>query len=116
MTVTIYHNPRCSKSRQTLALLEARGLQPRVVEYLKTPPDRAMLAGLLGKLGIPARELLRQNEPEFTALGLGDTSLSDDALIDAMAAHPRLIERPIVVAGRRARVGRPPEAVLEILP
>jgi arsenate reductase (glutaredoxin) len=116
MTVTIYHNPRCSKSRQALALLEARGLQLRVVEYLKTPPDRATLAGLLRKLGIPARDLLRRNEPEYGALGLGDASLPDDALLEAMATHPKLIERPIVVVGRQARIGRPPEAVLEILP
>ncbi len=116
MTVTIYHNPRCSKSRQALALLEARGLKPRVVEYLKTPPDAATLAGLLHKLGLPARQLLRQGEPEFSALGLGDAALSEAALIEAMATHPKLIERPIVVVGRQARIGRPPEAVLEILP
>ena len=116
MAVTIFHNPRCSKSRQTLALLEAHGLQPRVVEYLKSPPDRATLAALLRKLGIPARELIRRNEPEFAALGLDGPDVSDDALLDAMASHPKLIERPIVVAGRQARIGRPPEAVLEILP
>jgi len=86
------------------------------VEYLKSPPDRATLAALLRKLGIPARELIRRNEPEFAALGLDGPDVSDDALLDAMASHPKLIERPIVVAGRQARIGRPPEAVLEILP
>jgi arsenate reductase (glutaredoxin) len=116
MAVTIYHNPRCSKSRETLALLEARGINPRVIEYLKNPPDRATLSALLRKLGIPARELVRRKEAEFAALGLDAEGMTEDALIDAMASHPRLIERPIVVVDRRARIGRPPEAVLEILP
>lgn len=116
MAVTIFHNPRCSKSRQTLALLEARGVKPRIVEYLKTPPDRATIADLLRKLGIPARELLRRNEPEYAALGLDAPDLGEDALLDALASHPRLLERPIVVVGKQARIGRPPEAVLEILP
>lgn len=116
MAVTIYHNPRCSKSRQALALLEARGITPRVVEYLKTPPDRATLAALLRKLGLPASALVRRNEAEFAALGLDRPGVTEDELLDAMAAHPKLIERPIVVVDRRARIGRPPEAVLEILP
>jgi len=116
MAVTIFHNPRCSKSRQALALLEARGIHPTIVEYLKAPPDRDTIAGVLRKLGMPARALLRLKEPEYAALGLGNPDVSDDALLDAMAAHPRLIERPIVVVGRRARIGRPPEAVLELLP
>ena len=116
MAVTIYHNPRCSKSRQTLELLEAHGIKPRVIEYLKSPPDRATLAALLRKLGLPARDLVRHKEPEFAELGLDAPGISEDALLDAMAAHPKLIERPIVVAGRQARIGRPPEAVLEILP
>lgn len=116
MAVKIYHNPRCAKSRQTLALLEGRGIRPEVIEYLNAPPDRATLAGLLDKLGLPARRLLRRNETEFQLLGLDDPELSDDALVDAMVRHPRLIERPIVVVGARARIGRPPEAVLEILP
>ncbi|HUG98361.1 MAG TPA: arsenate reductase (glutaredoxin) [Gammaproteobacteria bacterium] len=116
MAVTIYHNPRCSKSRQTLALLESRSLKPRVVEYLKNPPDRATIAALLRKLGIPARELVRRTEPEFATLGLGAPGVSDEAFLDALATHPKLIERPIVVVGRQARIGRPPEAVLEILP
>jgi arsenate reductase (glutaredoxin) len=116
MAVTIYHNPRCSKSRQALALLESRGIRPRVIEYLKNPPDRATLAALLRKLGIPAGDLIRRSEPEFAALGLDAATVTDEALLDAMAAHPRLIERPIVVVDRTARIGRPPEAVLEILP
>lgn len=116
MAVTIFHNPRCSKSRQTLALLEARGVELRIVEYLKTPPDRTTLLALLHKLGIPAHALVRRKEPEFAALGLDGPNVSEDRLIEAMLAHPKLIERPIVVAGNQARIGRPPEAVLEILP
>ncbi|MFU8895822.1 MAG: arsenate reductase (glutaredoxin) [Gammaproteobacteria bacterium] len=116
MAVTIYHNPRCSKSRQTLALLESRGVSPRIVEYLKTPPDRATIVALLRKLDMPARQLVRSKEPEFAALGLDAAAATEDMLIDAMASHPKLIERPVVVVDRRARIGRPPEAVLEILP
>lgn len=116
MTVTIYHNPRCSKSRQTLALLESRGLAPQRIEYLKSPPDRATLAALLRKLGLPASALIRRKEAEFAALGLAEPGVTEDQMLDAMATHPKLIERPIVVVGRRARIGRPPEAVLEILP
>ena len=116
MAVTIFHNPRCSKSRQTLALLEAHGVKPKIVEYHNTPPDRATLIALLRKLGMPARELVRRTEPEYAELGLGAPDVTEDALLDALAAHPKLIERPIVVVGRRARIGRPPEAVLEILP
>src|SRR5690606_25488411 len=98
-------NPRCSKSRQTLALLESRGVKPRVVEYLKTPPDRATIEALLRKLGIAAGQLVRRKEPEFAALGLDAAGVSEAQLIDAMASHPRLIERPIVVVDRRARIG-----------
>lgn len=116
MAVTIYHNPRCTKSRQTLALLEDRGVAPRIVEYLRNPPDRATIEALLRKLGIPARDLVRRTEPEYAALGLDAPGVSEDMLLDALATHPKLIERPIVVVGRRARIGRPPEAVLEILP
>lgn len=116
MQVTIYHNPRCSKSRQTLTLLEERGLKPTVIEYLKTPPDYDTLAALLARLRIPARDLVRSNEKEFRELGLDARQLDDEALLKAMAQHPRLIQRPIVVVGDRARIGRPPEAVLEILP
>ena len=111
----IYHNPRCSKSRATLALLQQRGVEPEVVEYLKTPPDRETLTALLRQLGIGPRELLRKGEAEYRELNLSDPALSDDALIAAMVEHPKLIERPIVVAGGQARVGRPPERVLEIL-
>lgn len=114
--LTLYHNPRCSKSRGALELLEARGLTPGVVRYLETPPDAATLKALLGKLGIGARQLLRSGEDEYKTLGLADPTLSDDQLIDAMARHPKLIERPILVAGNKAVIGRPPEKVLEILP
>ncbi|HLS98215.1 MAG: arsenate reductase (glutaredoxin) [Porticoccaceae bacterium] len=114
--ITIYHNPRCSKSRQTLALLEARGLEPRVIPYLDTPPDAATLKSLLKKLGIGPRDLLRKGEEEYKANDLGNPDLDDQALIDAMVKYPRLIERPIVVNGNRAALGRPPEAVLDILP
>jgi len=115
MQVTIFHNPRCSKSRQTLALLEARGIEPEVVRYLDDPPDVEVLRRLLGKLGLAARDLLRTGEADYRALDLGRPGLSDDELLEAMAAHPGLIQRPIVVAGAKARLGRPPEAVLEIL-
>jgi len=114
--LTLYHNPRCSKSRGALELLEARGLSPTVVRYLETPPTAAQLTDLLTKLKISARQLLRTGEDEYKTLNLADSSLSDAQLIDAMAAHPKLIERPILVAGDRAIIGRPPENVLEILP
>lgn len=113
--LTLYHNPRCSKSRGALELLEARGLTPTIIRYLETPPDAAQLRDLLGKLGIGARELLRTGEEEYKALNLADTRLSDEQLIAAMAAHPKLIERPILVVGDKAVIGRPPESVLEIL-
>ena len=114
--LTLYHNPRCSKSRGALELLEARGLTPTVVHYLDTPPDAPQLRDLLAKLGISARQLLRSGEEEYKTLNLADSSLSEAQLIDAMAAHPKLIERPILVAGDKAVIGRPPEKVLEILP
>ncbi|CAK14231.1 arsenate reductase (glutaredoxin) [Pseudomonas entomophila] len=114
--LTLYHNPRCSKSRGALELLEARGLAPTIVRYLETPPDAATLAQLLGKLDIGARQLLRTGEDEYKALDLANPALSDAQLIDAMVKHPKLIERPILVAGDKAVVGRPPEKVLEILP
>ncbi|WP_219063946.1 arsenate reductase (glutaredoxin) [Pseudomonas sp. UMAB-08] len=113
--LTLYHNPRCSKSRGALELLEARGLTPTIIRYLETPPDAAQLRDLLGKLGIGARELLRTGEEEYKALNLADTGLSDEQLISAMAAHPKLIERPILVVGDKAIIGRPPESVLGIL-
>ncbi|MCD5996046.1 arsenate reductase (glutaredoxin) [Pseudomonas sp. CDFA 602] len=114
--LTLYHNPRCTKSRGALELLQARGLTPDIVLYLETPPDAAQLRDLLGKLGISARQLLRIGEDDYKQLNLADTGLSDDQLIAAMAAHPKLIERPILVAGDKAAIGRPPENVLEILP
>jgi|SRR5690606_5177496 arsenate reductase len=113
--LTLYHNPRCSKSRGALELIEARGLQPTVIRYLETPPSAGELAALLGKLGISARELLRSGEDEYRNLGLADPSLSEDQLIEAMVQHPRLIERPILVAGDKAVIGRPAEKVLELL-
>lgn len=114
--LTLYHNPRCSKSRGALELLEARGLAPTIVRYLETPPDAATLEQLLAKLGIGARQLLRTGEDEYKALELANPALSDAQLIKAMVEHPKLIERPILIAGNKAVIGRPPEKVLEILP
>ncbi len=111
----LYHNTRCTKSRGALELLHDRGIEPEVVYYLETPPSPAELRDLLGKLGTGPRGLLRSNEPEFAALGLDDPSLDDEALVAAMSANPRLIERPVFVNGDRAVIGRPPERVLEIL-
>ena len=115
MSVTIYHNPRCSKSRQTLALLNERGLEVEIVEYLKSPPDAATLAGLLDGLGLDPRQLMRKKEAAYKELGLDDPALDRAALIAAMVENPVLIERPIVVAGARVALGRPPEAVRDIL-
>jgi arsenate reductase (glutaredoxin) len=115
MSVTIYHNPRCSKSRETLSLLRDHGVEPDVIEYLKDPPNAEVLSDLLGRLGLDPRALMRRKEPEYAELGLDDPGLSRDALIAAMVAHPRLIERPIVVKDGKAALGRPPQAVLEIL-
>ncbi len=115
MPVTIYHNPRCSKSRQALALLNERGLEIEIVEYLQTPPDAAALAGLLDGLGLEPRDLMRKKEAAYKELGLDDPALDRAALIAAMVENPVLIERPIVVAGARVALGRPPEAVLDIL-
>ncbi len=112
---TIYHNPRCSKSRQTLQLLEERGVAPDIILYLEQPPSKRQLKTLLGQLGIAARDLLRKSEDEYRELGLSDTTLSDEKLLDAMAAHPKLIERPIVVKDKHAVLGRPPENVLKLL-
>jgi len=111
----LYHNPRCSKSRGALELLCERGIEPVTIAYLDTPPDAAELRDLLGLLGIGARELLRSGEDEYKRLGLDDAALGEEALIAAMAAHPRLIERPVFVHGGRAVIGRPPERVLELL-
>lgn len=113
--ITLYHNPRCSKSRQALALLRERGIEPTVVEYFKHPPDAQRLGELLGMLGMTPRELMRTREPEYRALGLDDVGLGDDELIRAIVEHPVLMERPVAVKGRRAVLGRPPEKVLELL-
>lgn len=114
--LTLYHNPRCSKSRGALELLEARGLTPTVVRYLETPLNAGQIKALLGKLGISARQLLRTGEDEYKMLQLADDSLSEAQLIDAIAAHPKLMERPILEAGDKAVIGRPPENLLELLP
>ena len=111
---TIYHNPRCSKSRNTLALLQEHGIEPEIVLYLETAPSASEIAGLLDKLGIDAAQLVRRNEEAFKVAGLGKDS-TDEELLAAMAAHPKLIERPIVVRGQRAVLGRPPEKVLDLL-
>ena len=115
MAVTIYHNPRCSKSRQTLQLLRDRGIEPEVVEYLKTPPGADELDAMLAKLGIEPRALMRTKESAYREAGMADDGLSRRALIDLMVANPIVIERPIVVNGARAALGRPPESVLAIL-
>lgn len=111
----LYHNPHCSKSRAALDLLTAHGIQPQLVPYLEQPPSATALRELLALLDLPARALLRTGEAEYGALGLADASLDDGALIAAMAAHPRLIERPVFVHAGRAVIGRPPERVLELL-
>ena len=115
MTVRIYHNSRCSKSRGTLELLQARGIAPDIVNYLDTPPSVDELKSLLRLLGMTPRQLLRTGEAEYAQLRLDDPTLDDDAILAAMVAHPKLIERPIVVANGKAAIGRPPEAVLAIL-
>ena len=115
MAVTIWHNPRCSKSRQTLALLQEQGLEPTVVEYLKTPPSAEEIADAIALLGIAPRDLMRPKEAPYKDLGLGEPGVSDGALVEAMATNPILIERPVVFAGGKAAIGRPPEAVLDIL-
>ncbi len=113
---TLYHNPRCSKSRQTLALLNERGITPHIVAYLEQPPGAAEIKELLAQLGFAdARELMRKGEAEYKELGLDNPALSQDALIAALAQSPRLLERPIFIHGQRAVIGRPPERVLELL-
>ena len=112
----LYHNPRCSKSRAALQLLEERGLTPTIVRYLDTPPDVDQLQALLRQLGIVPRQLLRSGEEAYQQLGLANPALTDAQLIEAMSKHPKLIERPILVAGDKAVIGRPPEKVLEVLP
>ena len=115
MTIIIYHNPKCSKSRQTLELLKERGITPTIIEYLKTPPTAEALKAVLGQLGMAPRDLMRKKEDIYAESGLGNPSLSDDALIDFMVQHPILIERPIVLANGKAALGRPPEQALDIL-
>lgn len=115
MRVTIYHNPRCSKSRQTLKLLEEHSVEPDIVEYLKTPPDAEELNRILDILGIEPRQLMRTGETAYKENQLDDPGLSRDQLVAGMIEHPVLIQRPIVVAGNRARIGRPPENVLDIV-
>lgn len=113
--VRIYHNPRCSKSRETLALLTEHGITPQVTEYLQETPSAAELSDILNKLNISARELMRKGESEYKELQLDNPELTEAQLIEAMVAHPKLIERPIVVSGNQARIGRPPHCVLEII-
>lgn len=113
--LSIYHNPRCSKSRQTLALLEEQGVQVEIIEYLKTPPTVASLTTILKQLGFNARQLLRKNESIYKELNLKDDTFTEEQLIQAMCDNPKLIERPIVINNGRAKIGRPPESVLEIL-
>ena len=115
MNVTIYHNPKCTKSRETLALLQERGIEPTVIEYLKTPPSAAQLDAIIDQLGIEPRALLRTKEAAYKEAGLDDPKLTRKQLIAKMVANPIVIERPIVVAGKRAAIGRPPERVLELL-
>lgn len=114
--VIIYHNPACGTSRNTLAMIRNAGIEPHVIEYLKSPPTRLMLRQLLDRMGIPVRELLRQKGTPYAELGLDDPDLTDDALLDAMVAHPILINRPIVVSQHSVRLCRPSEQVLDLLP
>ncbi|GAC89257.1 arsenate reductase [Gluconobacter thailandicus F149-1 = NBRC 100600] len=116
MTITIYHNPACGTSRNVLALIRNSGEEPRIIEYLKTPPSRAELVSLIARMGVPVRSILREKGTPFHELGLNNPARSDDALIDAMIAHPILMNRPIVVTPLGAALCRPSEAVLDILP
>jgi len=115
MTLEIWHNPRCSKSRQTLELLRQQGHEPTIIEYLNAPPTAARLNEVLVMLGMAPRELMRRKEADYKEQGIGDESLSNDALVAAMIEFPKLIERPVVINGDKAAVGRPPEQVLAIL-
>ena len=116
MDVIIYHNPDCGTSRNTLALIRNAGVEPHVIEYLKTPPSRAMLRGLIARAGIPVRAVIREKGTPYAELGLADTSLTDERLLDAMLEHPILINRPIVVTPKGVRLCRPSEEVLDLLP
>jgi len=115
MTTQLYHNPRCSKSRQALQLLRDRGIEPEIIEYLKTPPDHETLERLLDQLGVEPRELMRTKEKEYREAGLGDPTLSRSQLIDGMVRYPKLIERPILIKNGQAAIGRPPERILELV-
>ena len=115
MPVTIYHNPACGTSRNTLAMIRAAGIEPTIIDYLKTPPSRDALRSLVRRMGIPLRDVLRRKGTPYDELGLDDVSLSDDALLDAIEAHPILINRPIVVADNGVRLCRPSEQVLDLL-
>ena len=114
--IVIYHNPECGTSRNTLAMIRNAGIEPHVVEYLKTPPARALLVDLIDRAGMTPRELLREKGTPYAELGLGDDALSDDTLVDAMMAHPVLINRPLVVSPLGVKLCRPSEAVLDLLP
>jgi len=116
MDVIIYHNPDCGTSRNTLAMIRNAGVEPHVIEYLKTPPSRIMLKQLIARMGITVRALLREKGTPYAELGLGDPSLTDDQLLDAMLAHPILINRPIVISPKGVRLCRPSEEVLDLLP
>ncbi len=116
MDVVIYHNPACGTSRNTLALIRHVGIEPHVIEYLKTPPGRAVVQDLAARMGVPLREMLREKGTPFAELGLGDPALGDDALLDAIEARPVLLNRPIVVTPKGVRLCRPSEAVLDLLP
>lgn len=113
--ITLFHNPRCSKSRAVLALLEQHDIKPEIVYYLENPPSADELQALLSKLDLKLDDIIRRNEPEFEELGLGDTTLSDAIRLDLVCKHPRLIQRPIVIKGDRAIIGRPPETVLQLI-
>lgn len=116
MDVVIYHNPACGTSRNTLALIRNAGIEPHVIEYLKTPPSREMLKQLIARMGVPVRSVIREKGTPFAELGLADPALTDDELIDAMIAHPILINRPIVVSPKGVRLCRPSEEVIDLLP
>ena len=115
MPISIYHNPRCSKSRQTLQILHDQGHEPTIIEYLKTPPDEATLSELLVMLGVEPIDIMRTNEPEYRAAADEIGTMDPDGQIRWLAGNPKVLQRPIVIHGRKARIGRPPEAVLEIL-
>ncbi len=113
--VTLYHNPRCSKSRAVLALLEENDIEPEIVQYIDNPPDVSQLKDLLKKLDMNLRDILRRNEPDYDELGLDDTTLNEEIVFDLVSKHPKLIQRPIIVQGDRAIIGRPPENVLSFI-